>query len=81
MDEDFEYLVTTYNIMKDYVPSGQMQGAADHLMGVIVDTMEEEDLNDFVQTVNCKYLTRAYADYDIDDKVNDDEDEIGSDYE
>jgi hypothetical protein len=33
MDEDFDYLVTTYNIVKDYVPAGQMQGAADHLMG------------------------------------------------
>jgi|TARA_B110000263_G_C15037569_1_gene387044 hypothetical protein len=81
MDEDFDYLVTTYNIVKDYVPAGQMQGAADHLMGVIVDTMEEEELRDFVLSASCKYLSKAYAEYDIEDEVSDDEDEIGSDYD
>ena len=81
MDEDFDYLVTTYNIIKDYVPANAMQGAADHLMGVIVDTMDELELKEFVGATGCKYLKKAYSEYDLEDDEYDDDEEFGSDYE
>ena len=63
MDEEFDFLVTTYNIMKDYVPANQMQGAADHLMGVIVDTMDELDLKEFVAATGCTYLKKSHSEF------------------
>jgi hypothetical protein len=81
MDEEFDFLVTTYNIMKDYVPANQMQGAADHLMGVIVDTMDELDLKEFVAATGCTYLKKSHSEYDVEDDYDDDADEFGSDYE
>ena len=73
---DTESLVTTYNILIDYVPSVNRQGAADHLMGLLVDSMDEIELQELVKAINCDYLTNAYNEYDFDDYVDDeDEDE------
>jgi len=79
-DIDMDSLVTTYNILLDYVPAANRQGAADHLMGLLVDTIDERDLQDFVSSTNCEYLKSAYDDYDFEDYA-DDEDEMNWDYE
>jgi hypothetical protein len=73
---DMDSLVTTYNILLDYIPAVNRQGAADHLMGILVDEMDELDLEELVGQINCEYLRTAYEEYDFEDSADDeDEDE------
>lgn len=73
---DLEVLSEAYLTMKQYVPSKDRQEAADNLMGVLVDMLDDEQLEMFGSTDSN--LTRALKefideeDYD-EDNLSDDE--------
>ena len=74
MSIDVEVLIETYTILKQYIPSKDRQEAADNLMSVLVDMLNDEQLNEFGTSDNV--LKKALKEYGA-DKDDEDEDEDG----
>lgn len=74
MSMDVEVLIEAYTILKQYIPQKDRQEAADNLMSVIVDMLNDEELRDFGGADST--LKRALKEYSADDE-DEDEDEDG----
>jgi uncharacterized protein (DUF2267 family) len=76
---NIDVLNEVYSIMKEYVPTKERQAAADSLVSVIADYLDDKDLKEFTSYDN--YLTRSMAEYggNIDQDEEDDEEDY--DYE
>ena len=76
MSIEVDVLSETYTILKQYIPQKDRQEAADNLMGLLVDMLNDLELKEFSGTDAA--LGRAYKEYAA---GYEDEDEIESDYE
>lgn len=75
MSIEVEVLSEMYTILKQYIPSKDRQEAADNLMSVMVDMLNDLDLREFGGTDNT--LKRALKEYVADEE----DDESNYDYE
>jgi hypothetical protein len=76
MSIETDVLSETYTILKQYIPQKDRQEAADNLMGLLVDMLNDLELKEFSGTDAA--LGRAYKEYAA---GFEDEDEVDSDYE
>ena len=76
MSIEVDVLSETYTILKQYIPQKDRQEAADNLMGLLVDMLNDLELKEFSGTDAA--LGRAYKEYAA---GFEDEDEVDSDYE
>jgi len=74
MTIDSEVLSEAYSILKQYIPQKDRQEAADNLMSVMVDYLDDSELKEFGRTDAA--LGRAYKEY-----AGDTEDEYDKDYD
>jgi hypothetical protein len=75
MSIEVDVLSETYTILKQYIPIMDRQEAADNLMGLLVDALNDIELKEFSGTDSA--LSKAYKAY-----ASEYEDEdIDSDYE
>jgi len=73
MSIDVDVLSETYTILKQYIPVKDRQEAADNLVSVLVDMLNDIDLQEFGSTdSNLKKALKEYA-------VEEDEDEYEED--
>ena len=70
--DQLENLISTYKILMEYVPSKDAQGAADHLMSVLIEQLDEEEMEELVANSDS-YLKRAYKEYEVEDDGDDEE--------
>jgi len=71
MSVDVELLSEVYITLKQYIPTKDRQEASDHLMSILVDSLNDENLNTFA---DCDaYTKRSYEEY-IGDAVDSDDD-------
>jgi len=61
MTIDVEVLSEAYSILKQYIPPKDRQEAADHIMSVMVDYLDDSELNEFGRTDSV--LGRAFKEY------------------
>ena len=71
MSIEIDTLVEVYTILKEYVPVKERQGAADTLMSVMVDALNDLDLKELAGV--DAYLRRSYEEYSQDDDAEDEE--------
>jgi len=71
MTIDVEVLSETYTILKQYIPQKDRQEAADNLMSVMVDYLDDQELKSLSQTDSA--MARAFKEY-AGDEENYDED-------
>ena len=76
MSIEVDVLSETYTILKQYIPQKDRQEAADNLMGLLVDMLNDLELKEFSGTDAA--LGRDYQEYAA---GFEDEDEVDSDYE
>lgn len=70
-----DILSETYLTLKQYIPSKDRQEAADSVMSVLVDMLNDTELKEFSESDS--YLERAYKEYAGEDEYEDED----SDYE
>jgi hypothetical protein len=68
MSLDVDVLIEAYTILKQYIPVKDRQEAADNLMSVMVDMLNDIEVKEFAATDNP--LTKALKEY-----MSEDEDE------
>jgi hypothetical protein len=68
MSIDVDVLVETYTILKQYIPVKDRQEAADNLMSVMVDMLNDIEIKEFAATDGP--LTKSLKEY-----MSEDEDE------
>lgn len=71
MSIDVEVLGETYTILKQYIPQKDRQEAADNLMSVLVDMLNDIDLQEFGGTDNT--LKRALKEYVAEEEEEDED--------
>ena len=71
MSIDIEVLIEAYTILKQYIPQKDRQEAADNLMSIMVDMLNDEELANFGGADNT--LKRALKEYSADDDEVEDE--------
>ncbi len=69
MTIDVDVLSETYTILKQYIPQKDRQEAADNLMSVLVDMLNDHDLKDFSTTDSS--TKSAFREYDSSDGEED----------
>ena len=74
MSIEVDVLVETYTTLKQYIPQKDRQEAADNLMSVMIDLLNDEDLKELASTDAA--LGRAFKEY-----AGEFEDEEYDDYE
>jgi hypothetical protein len=74
MSIEIETLIDTYTTLKEYIPVKERQAAADSLMSVIIDALNDLDIAELVGIDS--YLKRSYEAY-----ADDDADSIDDDYD
>ena len=74
---DLEVLSEAYLTLKQYVPTKDRQEAADNLMSVLVDLLDDEQLKTFGGTDSA--LTRALKDFIEEEEYDDDGDDSSED--
>ena len=74
MSMDVEVLIEAYTILKQYIPQKDRQEAADNLMSVMVDMLNDEELANFGGADNT--IKRALKEYSVEEEY---EDEDGDD--
>jgi hypothetical protein len=77
MSIEVETLSEVYTILKQYIPVKDRQEAADNLMGLLVDALNDLELKEFSGTDTA--LGRAYKEYAA--GYEDDEEDLDSEYE
>jgi uncharacterized protein YqeY len=70
MNLDVEVLVEAYTILKQYIPQKDRQEAADNLMSVMVDMLNDQELQEFGTADST--LKRALKEYTAEDVEDDD---------
>jgi DNA-binding transcriptional regulator GbsR (MarR family) len=70
MSIEVEVLSEMYTILKQYIPTKDRQEAADNLMSVMVDMLNDLDLREFGGTDST--LKRALKEYSADEEDEDD---------
>jgi len=70
MSIEVEVLSEMYTILKQYIPTKDRQEAADNLMSVMVDMLNDLDLREFGGTDST--LKRAFKEYSADEEDEDD---------
>lgn len=75
MSIEVDILSEIYTVLKQYIPQKDRQEAADHVMSIVVDSLNDIELKEFGATDNN--LSRAFKEY-VDDS---DDDEAYEDYE
>lgn len=75
MTIDVEVLTEAYTILKQYIPQKDRQEAADNLMSVMVDYLNDQELKELSGTDSV--LSRAFKEYagDVEDEEYEDYDE------
>lgn len=73
MSLDVDVLVETYTILKQYIPVKDRQEAADNLMSVMIDMLNDIEIKEFAATDSP--LTKALKEYITDEDEDYDEDE------
>jgi hypothetical protein len=68
MSLDVDVLIETYTILKQYIPVKDRQEAADNLMSVMVDMLNDIEIKEFAATDSP--LTKSLKEY-----MSEDEDE------
>lgn len=68
MSIDIDVLSETYTILKQYIPVKDRQEAADNLMSVLVDMLNDIDLQEFGGTDNN--LKKALKEYVMEEDDN-----------
>jgi hypothetical protein len=68
MSLDVDVLIETYTILKQYIPVKDRQEAADNLMSVMVDMLNDIEIKEFAATDSP--LTKELKEY-----ISEDEDE------
>lgn len=76
MSIEVDVLSEVYTILKQYIPQKDRQEAADNIMGLLVDMLNDLDLKEFAGTDAA--LGRAYKEYAAD---YEEEEDVDSDYE
>jgi len=61
MSIEIETLIEVYTTLKEYIPPKERQGAADSLMSVMVDELNDLDITELVGVDS--YLKRSYEEY------------------
>ena len=74
MSMDVEVLIEAYTILKQYIPQKDRQEAADNLMSVMGDMLNDEELANFGGADNT--IKRALKEYSAEEEY---EDEDGDD--
>ena len=72
MSIDVDVLVESYTILKQYIPAKERQEAADNLVSMLVDTLNETQLKEFAMADN--HAKRAVQEYSVDEDEYDDYD-------
>jgi hypothetical protein len=72
MSIEIDTLIEVYTILKEYVPVKERQGAADTLMSVMVDTLNDLDIKELAGV--DAYLRRSYEEYSQDDSEDEEAD-------
>jgi hypothetical protein len=72
---DVEVLIEAYTILKQYIPQKDRQEAADNLMSVMVDMLNDEELQNFGTADST--LKRAMKEYTVEEEFDEEEDEDG----
>lgn len=79
MSLDIDVLSEAYTVLKEYIPTKDRQAAADNLMSVLVDVLNDNELKEFGGTDSyTKRSMEEYVDFDDDE---DDVDEDDYDYD
>ena len=73
MSMDVEVLIEAYTILKQYIPQKDRQEAADNLMSVMVDMLNDEELANFGGADNT--IKRALKEYSAEDEEDEDSDD------
>jgi hypothetical protein len=75
MTIEVEVLSEAYSILKQYIPVKDRQEAADNLMSIMVDYLDDSELKEFGRTDSA--LGRAFKEYagDVEDDYDTDYDE------
>ena len=73
MSIDIEVLGEAYTILKQYIPVKDRQEAADNLMSVLVDMLNDIDLQEFGNTDSA--TKKALKEYVVDEEDNYNEDD------
>lgn len=73
MSIDVEVLGEAYTILKQYIPQKDRQEAADNLMSVMVDMLNDIDLQEFGNTDSN--LKKALKEYVVEEEDNYNEDD------
>ena len=73
MSMDVEVLIEAYTILKQYIPQKDRQEAADNLMSVMVDMLNDEELANFGGADST--LKRALKEYSAEDEEDEDSDD------
>lgn len=69
MSIDVEVLAEAYTILKQYIPQKDQQEAADNLMSIMVDVLNDLDLKELSGTDSK--LSKAYKEYASDYEEHD----------
>lgn len=77
MSIEADVLSEVYTTLKQYIPAKDRQEAADNLMGLLVDAMNDVELKEFSGTDAA--LGRAYKEYAA--GYEDDEEDVDMGYE
>jgi DNA-binding transcriptional regulator GbsR (MarR family) len=77
MSIEVEVLSELYTVLKQYIPAKDRQEAADNLMSIMVDLLNDIDLKEFGTTDAT--LQRALKEYTAEEESDEDEDDY--DYE
>ena len=78
MSLDIEILSEAYTILKEYIPTKDRQAAADNLLSVLVDVLNDKELKTFGATDS--YTKRSIEEYvEFDDDEDYDEDDYSYD--
>ena len=73
MSLDIEILSEAYTILKEYIPSKDRQAAADNLLSVLVDVLNDKELKTFGATDSyTKRSIEEYVEFGDDDDDEDD---------
>ena len=77
MSIEVEVLSELYTVLKQYIPAKDRQEAADNLMSIMVDMLNDVDLKEFGATDSI--LQRALKEYTAEEELDDEDEDY--DYE
>lgn len=62
-------LVEEYQVLKEYIPQKDRQEAADALMSILIDMLDDKEAKEF--SAADKNLSKAYAEYSYEEDEDD----------